>query len=446
MNQTVAGRTGRVLAGVLLLATAIGAGGARAQGQAGGASDAAAALAALDRGDAAAARPGLTLSAAEALWNLALAESGEARAARLQSCSALAPEGSWVRAAAAGLQAMAAEKPAEAATAFRAALAMRPDKRVQKLLGDALRTQGDVDGALEAYLAATAIDPTYAASLVATGDLKREKNDFAGAYNAYNHALDEQGRPFAALLGRASARLYLSDEEGTLADLARAREVARTAAERARAELALLYAHVYWRTVPQGLDAAERAVAIWEAEKRPDSAAGVCNAVGRVLLETGESSAAEVWYDRAWQLADGSAMKPEEKTIWKVRHLHAQARIAAQRREFRRAEALATEMRTLMDSDAANAEHYAVIYPYLMGYIRLQERKYDEAIAFLRQAETDRAFIQYLLGEAYARSRDRANARIWYEKALASGAGLDLESAVVRPQASAWLAKNPAGS
>ncbi|MEZ5312974.1 MAG: hypothetical protein R2862_04610, partial [Thermoanaerobaculia bacterium] len=163
------------------------------------------------------------------------------------------------------------------------------------------------------------------------------------------------------------------------------------------------------------------------------------------LLETGSAGAAD-WYERGWQIIDASTLPPEEKTIWRVRRLHAEARMAAANRESRRAQAVAEEARALMEADTANAEHYRQIYPYLIGYLRWQERKYEEAIAMLEQGEVDRPFIQYMIGDCYARLRDRENARLWFERALASGSGLDAESAIVRPLVSAWMAKNPAGS
>jgi hypothetical protein len=64
----------------------------------------------------------------------------------------------------------------------------------------------------------------------------------------------------------------------------------------------------------------------------------------------------------------------------------------------------------------------------------------------LAGADTVQPFIRYLLAGSYAGSRDRVNARLSYEKAPASSAGLDVESVIVRPFASAWLTKNPAGS
>lgn len=405
------------------------------------------ARAALDRGDLDAARPALSVAAAEGLFELALAERGDPRAADLARAGGLAPEGHWVRPASAGLALLDQDKGAEAIVKLREALAAKgSEKRLHKLLGDALRAQDDAAGALAAYNAAVALDPAYTAALLGVGELKRAGGDFAAAYNAYNHALDDQGRPVAALLGRAGARLFLGDRDGAFGDLTSAVDSSAAGNERYRALMSVVYAHTYLRQLPQGLDRAEEAVAMWQGLGRPEMAAAACNAVGRVLLETGSSGPALEWYDRGWGIVQGSSMKAEERPIWQVRHLHGAARVAAQRRETRKAQTLADEAKSVMDSDAANAEHYKWIYPYLIGYLRWQDKRYDEAIEQLTKSETDRAYIQYLIADSYARLRQTENARAWFGKALASASGLDPESAIVRPLAAAWLAKNPAGS
>ena len=405
------------------------------------------ARAALDRGDLDAARPGLSAAAAAGLFELAMSERGEPRATGLARAGALAPEGHWVRPAAAGLALLDEGKVAEAVAKLREAVAANgSDKRLHKLLGDALRAQEDAAGALAAYNAAVALDPGYTAALLAVGDLKRAAGDFTAAYNAYNHALDDQDRPVAALVGRAAARLFLGDKEGAFADLAKAVDSSPPGTDRYRALMSVVYAHTYLRQLPQGLDRAEQAVAMWQGLGRPEMAAAACNATGRVLLETGNSAKALEWYDRGWTIVEGSAMKAEEQTIWHVRHLHGVARVAAQRREVRKAQGIADEAKALMDSDAANAEHYKWIYPYLIGYLRWQNKEYEAAIEQLSLSEIDRPYIQFLIADSYARLRDRANARVWFEKALAGASGLDPESVIVRPLASAWLAKNPAGS
>jgi hypothetical protein len=161
-----------------------------------------------------------------------------------------------------------------------------------------------------------------------------------------------------------------------------------------------------------------------------------------VLLETGDAVSAEAWYVRGWQSVESTDMPAAEKTIWQVRSLHGQARCAAARREIERARGLADQARALMAADPANAEHYAWITPYLDAYLALNDRRAEDAVPLLLQSDTERAHIRLLLGDAYARVRDRAAARLWYERALAASVGLDAESVIVRPQAALWLERN----
>jgi len=107
-----------------------------------------------------------------------------------------------------------------------------------------------------------------------------------------------------------------------------------------------------------------------------------------------------------------------------------------------RANGHADEARALMASDAANREQYAWIGPYLDGYLAVAERRYDDAIAAYQRSDLERPHIRVLLADAYARNRDRENARLWYQRALEVSTGLDSESVIARPIATAWLAKN----
>ena len=400
------------------------------------------ALRALDYGDAAGARRLLQSESAEAALWLAFLERGDARKAAAERAAAGATsDQAWLKAAAQGL---AAAEPERTVAGLREATGLAPDNaRLWKHFGDVLESQGDLAGARNAYARAASLRAVYPAPNLALGDLEREAGDFGAAFNAYNHALDESNRPISGLIGRAASRLYMGDADGALADLDLAAGVASPGAERSRVLMSYLYLRTYQRALPQGLDRAEEAVAMWASMGRADMVAATCNAVGRVLLETGRTADAVEWYERGWRAIESSAIPAAERTIWKVRELHGRARAAASRRDLERARQLAAEAERLMASDPANAEHYAWIGPYLTGYLRLAERRYGDAVVELRKSDLDRAHLRYLLAEAYARGRDRAQAREWYEKALAAAGGLDPESAIVRPLATAWLAKNP---
>jgi Tfp pilus assembly protein PilF len=402
------------------------------------------ALRSLDYGDDAGARTALRRQEAEAAIWLAVAERGDARKAAAERAAALAGDDqAWMRSVARGLEAEVAGQGAAAVAALREATGLAPrEARLWKLLGDFELAAKDNAAATQAYRQAVALAPAYPAANEALGDLEREAGDFGGAFNDYNHAVDDKNQPASALVGRAAARLYLGDAQGAESDLDTAIASSRPGAERARALLAKLFLRTYERRLPDGLDQAEEAVKMWQEQGRPDMIAATCNATGRVLLETGDPAGAVTWYERGWQAVEGSSLAADKKIIWQVRELHGLARAAAQNRDLERARSLADQATALMATDPANAEHYAWIGPYLNGYLLLAERKYGDAIVELRKSDLDRPFLRYLLAEAYLRSRDKTSAHEWYQKALDASTGLDSESVLVRPLASAWLAKN----
>jgi hypothetical protein len=408
------------------------------------ADDLAAALVAIDYGDDAAARAPLAARAAVASFWQAVAERGDARrSAAERALAAATDEVAWVRAGARALIASAAGDRAAAVAAWREALAAAPEEaRLWKLLGDELEAQGERAGAGDAWERAAALRPGHPTANLALGDLRRESGDFGGAFNAYNHAIDDRGEPVAGWLGRAAAKLYLGDAEGAIADLEEASRRASNGPLRYRALMGIVYVRAHQRQLPAGLDRAEQAVRMWQELGRADMAAAAANATGRVLLETGDPDAAVRWYERGWQAIETSSMPAAERTIWRVRRLHGLARAAAARRDLGTARQLAADASALMAGDPANAEHYAWIGPYLEGYLLLAERKPEAALVELQRSEVERPYIAYLIAEAHARSRNRIEARAWYERALAGATGLDPESVIVRPLASAWLAKN----
>lgn len=420
---------------VLLAGLLIGAGAAEA--------DREGALAALDRGDLESARAALRADEGQTAFYLALASEGEERAAALARAHALADGQGWLEPALRALAAAGEERFADAAAAYRQATEAAPnDPRLWKYLGDALRRADDTAGARTAYERAAALAPAWSPALLELGRIRQAAGEFGQAFNAFNHSVNEEGRPVAGLIGKATASLYLGDRGGAVETLDHAASIAEPGMDRYRALMGVLYVRTFERKLPEGLDHAERAVAMWTDLGRADMAAAAANATGRVLLETGDPDAGELWYDRAAQIIQGSSLPAEERTIWKVRELHGKARCAAARRERERADDLAIQALQLMDTDRANADHYAWIGPYLTGYLRYWERDYAAALDSLLASDTERPYIQFLIADCYARRRSRDEARAWYQRALAGATGLDPESVIVRPLAEAWLEKN----
>lgn len=406
-------------------------------------SDLAAALRAIDRGDDAAARAALAARRVESgIW-LAIAARGAARLAAARDVLDDPAASDWMRSAAAALIAEEEGPPEAAIGHWQQATAQAPgDPRLWKLLGDRLAAAGDPAGARGAYGQVVALAPEHPAANIALGDLARARGDFGAAFNAYNHAVDAAGEPVAARFGRATARLYLGDAPGAIAELEEVATRAEPGATRARALMGIFYAHAYTRRIEAGLPSGEAAVRVWEELGRFEQAAALANAIGRVLLETGNPAQAEAWYERGGELIGRAGLAAEAQVLWQVRRLHGLARAAAAQRLLPRARQLAAEAALAMAGDPSNAEHYAWIGPYLEGYLLLAERRFAEAAVELQRSDTERPHIAWLVSDALARSRDREGARSWAARALEAADGLDAESVIVRPLALEWLQRN----
>jgi tetratricopeptide (TPR) repeat protein len=166
----------------------------------------------------------------------------------------------------------------------------------------------------------------------------------------------------------------------------------------------------------------------------PEGAAGIANALGRVYLETGDVANAEKWY-RTGHETSGKVEKrtPENTDLWEMRWLHAQARIAARRKQFDVARRHMKDVQTMIGRGRLD-ENQQAQYPYLAGYVAFYEGKTDEAIAELSKASQDDPFVLSLLAQAYEQKKDQAKARELWTRILGMS-DHSLQMAFARPLA-----------
>lgn len=170
-----------------------------------------------------------------------------------------------------------------------------------------------------------------------------------------------------------------------------------------------------------------------------DAAAGTANALGRVYLETGDAGNAEKWYRTGYETSQKiDKRSSEDVDLWEMRWHHAQARIAARRKQFDAARKHADAVRALVEKGTLD-EGQRAAYPYLVGYVALYEGKHDEAIAALSTADQEDPFVLSLLAQAYEHKKDQAKAQELYKQILEIG-GHSLPVAFSRPLARKRLA------
>jgi tetratricopeptide (TPR) repeat protein len=114
------------------------------------------------------------------------------------------------------------------------------------------------------------------------------------------------------------------------------------------------------------------------------------------------------------------AHKPDltdaDKNLWLFRWENAQARIAAQRGKADEAQQHIAAAKAALDK--ANNPDQMKFYPYLMGYVAFYTADYKTAIAELQKADQHDPATLALLGEAYEKSGDPAQAKAYYQRVL----------------------------
>jgi tetratricopeptide (TPR) repeat protein len=186
---------------------------------------------------------------------------------------------------------------------------------------------------------------------------------------------------------------------------------------------------------------AERAAeetAAFTQRTRPANAVFYYDALGRIYLQNGKPREAARAYQQGHESIGAVAGVPEdEQTLWRGRWVHGIGRAHARAGRFREAHAQADTLEKMIRDAGPKGEPYRHSLHYLRGYILLEERKYDRALAELRNATTSDVYIQWLMVRALEGGGQRAEAREIVERLRAQPAA-GLGYALVRREILAW--------
>jgi tetratricopeptide (TPR) repeat protein len=170
------------------------------------------------------------------------------------------------------------------------------------------------------------------------------------------------------------------------------------------------------------------------ADSNFGSAAGTANALGRVYLETGDVENARRWYETGYETARRQAdAAGAQLSLWELRWLHAQGRIAARSGRVDEARAHVAAARALITKDPSLKDEWPT-WHYLDGYVALFAKDYAAAVDTLQKADERDPFVLALLARAYEGAGNAARAQETWRQVLKS-TGHSLQVAFSRPEA-----------
>lgn len=188
----------------------------------------------------------------------------------------------------------------------------------------------------------------------------------------------------------------------------------------------------YWQT----REAAEPANAFYQQGEMADEGARVC-------IDLGDLDAASGMYKKGHDLGLKEPNIPAgRQDLWEYRYEHALARLAARRSQ--RAEAaqhVAAAQKTLDQMKTDDGQLYQQqigFFPYLTGYVAYYAGDYKTALADFQKDTRHDPFITAMIGMAYEKLGDKAQAIAAYTEA-AKANGHNPPAAFARPFAAARL-------
>jgi len=258
--------------------------------------------------------------------------------------------------------------------------------------------------------------PGSPADLVRQGQkLSREgKQDEALAL--FRQALDKDSSLYEAHLAAGAALDLKGDYAEAQSQFATAIDLA-PADSKAQALRALAFSYTFAGNADRAAEAETKVFNARLAKNDLVGAPETCNELARIYLELGDVDNAYKWYKTGYETV---SRKPDlseaDKNLFLFRWENAQARIAARRGQAVQAQQHVGAAKAALDK--ANNPDQARFYPYLTGYVAFYTGDYKTAIAELQKADQHDPFILVLLGQAYEKSGDAAQAKDYYRKVL----------------------------
>ena len=341
------------------------------------------------------------------------------------------------------------------------------DERAQFALGNYYFGQQNFDLAIQQYKKSTALAPGYSPAYNILGYAYRQKGDYADAEQAfkkyielipndpnpydsygelllkmgrfddsiaqYNKALSIDPHFVPSLFGISADLMYMGKPEQADNQLQKLAGQARNDGELRTALFGMAVVAADSGKFDQAAAQLDKEYAV--AEKKNDTAAMAADlqAKGNILAQTAHLDQAQQAFDRSLQLTEGSNLSQAIKDNATLIHHYNLAGLDIARKDYAGAKQEAEAFR----QGAAQAKNPALLKQAheLDGRIALAEKRYDEAVSELQQANLQDPRNLYFLSLAYLGKGDLAKAKELATKAAGYNSLPQLNYAFVRVKA-----------
>jgi tetratricopeptide (TPR) repeat protein len=303
----------------------------------------------------------------------------------------------------------------------------------QRFLGN----YAEAENAFKKYIALVPTDPnpydSYAELLMKTGR-------FDESIAQYRKALSIDPHFIGSHFGIASDLTFQGKHDQAIAEAQKMERASRNDGDRRFAMFTRTLVYVDQGNVNQALKEMQRQYDLGAGIGDTAAMAGDLISMGDILLNAGKPDDAKKRYEQALDLQEKSGLPSEVKEDAKLGHHYNLARVALAKNDLETAKAEAATYltgATAEQNPARTRQAHEVA-----GGIALKEKKFDQAIDELGQANQQDPYVLYLIALAYQGKGDQGKAKEMFRQAAESYTLPTLNYAFIRAKAKQSAAKS----
>ncbi len=251
----------------------------------------------------------------------------------------------------------------------------------------------------------------------------------------YRKALEQDPTFVASHIGIATNYNYKGQYGEARQQLEKMHQSAQNDGQRRAAHFAKAVSYVFERNVEAALNEYQKAYDLAAKINDGSSMAGDLGTMGSILSEFGRGEEALQYFERSFKTTmDSEEVPANVKDLVQTFYLSNLAQAAIQRGDLKTAKEKAK-----LHSERANAlqNRFQIWLSHeIAGRIALSERRFDDALAELKQSNQQNTYNLYRIGLAYEGKGDRKSADEWKKRALNFNPLNDLNQALTFVRAS----------
>jgi tetratricopeptide (TPR) repeat protein len=293
-----------------------------------------------------------------------------------------------------------------------------------------LQKYDDAEKAFQKYTEMIPNDPNPPDSY---GELLLKMGKFDDSIKEYQKALSMDQYFASSRIGVASNLLYKGKPDEAMAELQKLQSVARNDGELRTALLGMTVVNFDAGKLEEALAGMDKQFAVAEKASDVASMAADLATKANILQEMGKYDEATALYQKSVKLIENSDLSQAIKDNAILLHHYGIASVAIGKKDLKTARAEAENFakgaEAIKNTTQIRQGHE------LMGRISLLEKKYDDAIAQLQQANQQNPYNLYYLSLAYQGKKDKEKAKEFCTKAAQDYSTLNLNYAFIRNKA-----------